>query len=263
MGFELITDWVFWSNWLPQLVYPFNLALLLLLIALLLIIFRRRWGGFSAALLAFAVLMICASPLSSVLYRQHELRYPSVPVSASPNADSIILLGGDVGIPVPPRTESELQGNRLLHAYRLFMAGKAPQIIVTGGNVFPQEGIQAEATHSKAILVSWGVPADVIVTETKSRNTHQNALYSLQILAPLGVDRILLVTSAFHMPRAAAVFQYAGFEVVPSPSSFSATDYRRPKLLDWWPRLDNLGKAQVLMREKLGMFVYQLRGWMT
>jgi uncharacterized SAM-binding protein YcdF (DUF218 family) len=262
MVVDWITDWVFWSKWLPPLVYPFNLALLLLLIALLLIISRRRWSGFFVVLLAFAVLMICASPLSLVLYRQHELRYPSVPVASSPKANSIVLLGGDVGIPVPPRAASELQGNRLLHAYRLFMAGKAPQIIVTGGNVFPQEGIHAEATHSKAILVSWGVPADAILTETKSRNTHQNALYSLEILAPLGVDRILLVTSAFHMPRAAAVFRYAGFEVFPSPSSFSVTDYRRPKLLDWWPSLDNLGKAQVLMREKLGMFVYRLRGWM-
>jgi len=256
-----MTDWIFWSKWLPQLVYPFNLALLLLLTALLLIVFRRRRGGFFVVLLAFAVLMICSSPLSLVLYHQHELRYPSVPAPSSPKADAIVLLGGDVGIPVPPRAASELQGNRLLHAYRLFRAGKAPQIIVTGGNVFLQEGIDAEATYSKAILVSWGVPADAILTETKSRNTHQNALYSRQVLAPLGVDRILLVTSAFHMPRATAVFRYAGFEVFPSPSSFSVTDYRRPKLLDWWPSLDNLAKAQVLMREKLGMFVYWLRGW--
>lgn len=254
-------DWITLSKFLPHLVYPFNLALLLLLAALLLIIFGRRRSGLFAVFLAFVILLACASPLSLMLYREHELQYPPVPVSSSPTADAIVLLGGDVGIPVPPRTESQLHGNRLLHAFRLFEAGKAPLIIVTGGNVFPQEGLDAEAAYSKTILVGWGVPDDVILTETKSRNTRQNALYSHQILAAQGVDRILLVTNAFHMPRADAVFRQAGFEVVPSPSSFSVTDYRRPKLLDWLPSLGNLGKAQAVMHEKLGLLVYRLRGW--
>ena len=254
-------DWITLSKFLPQLVYPFNLALLLLLAALLLIIFGRRRSGVFTVFVAFVILVVCASPLPLVLYRQHELRYPPVPISSSPTADVIVLLGGDVGLPVPPRTESQLHGNRLLHAFRLFEASKAPLILVTGGNVFPQEGFSAEATYSKAILAGWGVPDDAILTESKSRNTRQNALYSHQILSAQGIDRILLVTSAFHMPRAAAVFRHAGFEVMPSPSSVSVTDYRRPKLLDWWPSLGNLGKAQALMRERLGIFVYRLRGW--
>ena len=254
-------DWITLSKFLPQLVYPFNLALLLLLAALLLIIFGRRRSGVFTVFVAFVILVVCASPLPLVLYRQHELRYPPVPISSSPTADVIVLLGGDVGLPVPPRTESQLHGNRLLHAFRLFEASKAPLILVTGGNVFPQEGLSAEATYSKAILAGWGVPDDAILTESKSRNTRQNALYSHQILSAQGIDRILLVTSAFHMPRAAAVFRHAGFEVMPSPSSVSVTDYRRPKLLDWWPSLGNLGKAQAFMRERLGIFVYRLRGW--
>ena len=254
-------DWITLSKFLPQLVYPFNLALLLLLAALLLIILGRRRSGVLTVFLAFVILVVCASPLPLVLYRQHELRHAPVPISSSPTADVIVLLGGDVGLPVPPRTESQLHGNRLLHAFRLFEAGKAPLILVTGGNVFPQEGLSAEATYSKAILAGWGVPDDAILTESKSRNTRQNALYSHQILSAQGIDRILLVTSAFHMPRAAAVFRHAGFEVMPSPSSVSVTDYRRPKLLDWWPSLGNLGKAQALMRERLGIFVYRLRGW--
>ena len=137
----------------------------------------------------------------------------------------------------------------------------ALMIMVTGGNVFPQEGFHAEATYTKAILASWGVPDDAILTESKSRNTRQNALYSHQILSAQGVDRILLVTGAFHMPRAAAVFRHVGFEVIPSPSSFSVTDYRRPKLLDWWPSLGNLGQAKAVIHERLGLFVYRLRGW--
>ena len=254
-------DWITLSKFVPQLIYPFNLALLLIFAALLLIIFGRRRSGLCSGFLAVVILAVCSSPLSLALYREHELKYPPVPVSASPAADAIVLLGGDVGIPVPPRTDSQLQGNRLLHAFRLFKAGKSPLILVTGGNVFAQEGLEAEVVYGKAILANWGIPEDAIMVETKSRNTHQNAIHSLETLKGQGIDKILLVTNAFHMPRAAAVFRHVGFDVIPSSSSLSVTDYRRPKLLDWWPSLSNLGKAQAVLREKLGLFVYRFRGW--
>ena len=93
-------DWITLSKFLPQLVYPFNLALLLLLAALLLIFFGRRRSGVFTVFLAFVILVVCASPLSLVLYRQHELRHTPVPISSSPTADVIVLLGGDVGLPV-------------------------------------------------------------------------------------------------------------------------------------------------------------------
>jgi len=256
-----VPDWITLSKFLPQLIYPFNLALLLLFAALLLIIFGRRRIGLFSGFLAIAILAVCSSPLSLALYREHELKYPPVPVSSSPAADAIVVLGGDVGIPVSPRTESQLHGNRLLHGFRLFEADKAPLILLTGGNVFAQEGLQGEAVYGKAILADWGIPKDAIMIETKSRNTHQNAIYSLETLRGQGIDRILLVTNAFHMPRAAAVFRHVGFEVIPSSSSLSVTDYRQPKLLDWWPSLSNLGKAQAVLREKLGLFVYRFRGW--
>lgn len=254
-------DWITLSKFVPQLIYPFNLALLLIFAALLLIIFGRRRSGLCSGFLAVVILAVCSSPLSLALYREHELKYPPVPVSASPAADAIVVLGGDVGIPVPPRAESQMHGNRLLHGFRLFKAGKAPLILLTGGNVFAQEGLEAEVVYGKAILANWGIPEDAIMVETKSRNTHQNAIHSLETLKGQGIDKILLVTNAFHMPRAAAVFRHVGFDVIPSSSSLSVTDYRRPKLLDWWPSLSNLGKAQAVLREKLGLFVYRFRGW--
>ena len=254
-------DWITLSKFLPQLIYPFNLALLLIFAALLLIIFGRRRSGLCSGFLAVMILAVCSSPLSLALYREHELKYPPVPVSASPAADAIVVLGGDVGIPVPPRAESQLHGNRLLHGFRLFKAGKAPLILLTGGNVFAQEGLEAEVVYGKAILADWGIPEDAIMVETNSRNTHQNAIYSFETLKAQGVDRILLVTGSFHMPRAAAVFRHVGFEVIPSPSNFSVTDYRRPKLIDWWPSLGNLAQAKAVIHEKLGIFVYRFRGW--
>ena len=75
------------------------------------------------------------------------------------------------------------------------------------------------------------------------------------------IDKILLVTSAFHMPRALATFKAAGIEAIPSPSSYSIVNYSHPQILEWIPSLGNLGKMQALIREKLGILVYRHRGW--
>ena len=115
--------------------------------------------------------------------------------------------------------------------------------------------------YGKGILANWGIPEDAIIVETMSRNTHQNAIHSLETLKGQGIDKILLVTDALHMPRAAAVFRHVGFDVIPSSSSLSVTNYRRPRLLDWWPSLSNLRKAQAVLHEKFGLVVYRFRGW--
>tara|TARA_Y100000588_G_scaffold19839_1_gene20231 strand:+ start:4064 stop:4585 length:522 start_codon:yes stop_codon:yes gene_type:complete len=171
------------------------------------------------------------------------------------------MLGGGVGIPLPPRVESQLGGNRTLHAFRLYKAGKAPLIIISGGNKFPQAGVESESHYTAEILESWGVPGNAIILETNSRNTHQNAVQVKRMLEARGIDRILLVTSAFHMPRALRTFHHIGLEAEPSPSGYSVAAYSRPVFLDWWPTLGNLGKAQSLVKENLGILVYRFRGW--
>jgi uncharacterized SAM-binding protein YcdF (DUF218 family) len=70
------------------------------------------------------------------------------------------------------------------------------------------------------MLQEWGVPKDAILMEGASENTRQNATMSYETLAPRGIHKILLVTSAMHMPRAAAVFRKAGFRGDSSPRRF-------------------------------------------
>ena len=71
------------------------------------------------------ILLICGSPLSLELYRRHEQQYLPMAVDQLPNVDAIVLLGGDVGLPLFPRLESEVRGNRIVHSFRLYRAGKA------------------------------------------------------------------------------------------------------------------------------------------
>ena len=254
-------DWVSLSKSLPNLIYPFNLALWLLAGTWLLLLFRYTRIARISLLLCSLVLFICSSPLSTKLYSQHEKQYQAVSVVDSPLADAIVLLGGEVGVPLPPRVESQLGGNRTLHAFRLYRGGRAPLILISGGNKFRQIGVESESYYTAEVLKSWGVPERAIVLETHSRNTHQNAVQVSKMLKARGIDRILLVTSAFHMPRALRTFHHIGLEAEPSPSGYSVAAYSRPVFLDWWPTLGNLGKAQSLVKENLGILVYRFRGW--
>ena len=173
-----------------------------------------------------------------------------VPIAQSPIVGAIVVLGGDIGLPLTPRISSQIGGNRALHAFRLFTANKSKFIIISGGNVFPQRGVEPEAYYTSEILKEWGIPSEAILIEGRSRNTYENAIETKKLLNARQIDKILLITSAFHMPRALATFRTAGIDATPSPSSYSIVNYSRPQILDWIPSIGNLGRIQVVIREE-------------
>ena len=256
-------DWITLSKLLPQIIYPFNVVLWLLIIALALFISRYRRAAVVSLSLAILVLTLFSSPLSLALYRQHESTYLPVPIAQSPTAGAIVLLGGDVGLPLAPRISSEIGGNRTLHAFRLYTAKKSILIVISGGNVFPQPGVEPESFYTAELLKEWGVPSDAILIEGSSRNTYENAIETKKLLKARQIDKILLVTSALHMPRAIATFRTVGINTIPSPSNYSIVSYSRPTILEWVPSLENLGRIQAVIREKLGILVYRYRGWIV
>ena len=255
-----MTDWLTLSKLLPQVIYPTNLIIWLMLLAFFLLLFRR---GFAAGLSLFVALLIVfvgSSPLTENLYQRYQAKFPPIPIYESLLADAIVILSGEVAVPLPPRVESQIGGNRLLHAFRLYKAGKAPLIIISGGNAFPQKDLLSEAAYSSDILVEWGIPEESIVVEGNSRNTRENAQETAEILRELEIKNVLLVTSALHMPRALLTFRSAGVDAVPSSSSVGSQS-EHPAILDWLPSVSGLGKIEAVLHESLGILVYRLRGW--
>ena len=129
------------------------------------------------------------------------LPYPQLPV-----ADAIVVLGGGIKAPLYPRQQMDLaeEGDRVLYGARLWKAGKAPMVVMTGGRIQWRgtgNSKAGEAGDMAELAAALGVPADKIVMETASLNTRQNAIYTAQVLDGMDVKRILLVTSAMHMPR--------------------------------------------------------------
>jgi uncharacterized SAM-binding protein YcdF (DUF218 family) len=131
-------------------------------------------------------------------------------------------------------------------------------VLVTGG---AEPGNRSEAEIMRDLLVVMGVPAGAILLEQASRNSYDNAVHTAAMLRQMGAEKILLVTSAFHMRRSVAVFAAQGVAVIPAP-----TDYQRlvgqggsPR---WLPAVSDLWQSTHALHEIMGYWVYRYRGWL-
>ena len=255
--------WITLSKVLPYAIYPLTWCLGLGVLGLIVVQRRRRRAGIMLIAAGFAILCVAASPVTANwLYSRLEQQFPAKPIAELPNVDVIVLLGGVLRLPLPPRTDFELTGtsSRIRYAAQLYRAGRAPNILVSGGNVFDQAGVHSEAFYVRSFLGELGVPAEVVEIEAQSRNTYQNAVETSRILERRGWRSLLLVTSAAHMPRAYGVFQSRAVEVVPAPTDFQVDRYAQPRVLDWLPTVAALGRTTAALHEYLGQLVYRLRG---
>ena len=260
---------VFLSKIIPPLVYPLGLAIFLLAAALLL---RKRPRLRSTAeILALLLLLVFSSRwVSFGLARSLEWQYLPTEV---PSADVIVLLGGATESADPPRTQPQLNGagDRLMQAARLYRAHKAPAILVSGGTISWLSGTSSTpAQDMQVLLAEMGIPVQAIWLEDQSQNTYENALYCARILREKNISRIILVTSAVHMPRSVALFKKQGIEVIPAPANFAVTDvewqdlYSSPGsfLLNLLPSASSLSTTSSVLKEYLGILIYGLRGWL-
>jgi uncharacterized SAM-binding protein YcdF (DUF218 family) len=117
----------------------------------------------------------------------------------------------------------------------------------------------AEVTITmRELLLGAGLPGEMIWTEDRSHSTHENALFSAQILRRHGVRRVVLVVDARSMFRAAACFRREGIEVVAAPSRFR---YLSASVDDWLPGWKAVQGNEMTLHETLGLLWYRLRGW--
>lgn len=249
-----------------MLVNPLSVTLVAVLVLLLLRMLTRRGGFVVAIVVVVCLLWLLSTPLMSrTLQSLLERQNGELPAQALPKADAILVLGGTLSPPQLPDSDANLSAaaDRLVYAARLYALGKAPVILVSSGRGGDAGATKAESVHAAALLAEWGVPASAILTETESTNTYENAVYSKLMLDQHGLKRVLLVTSALHMPRALATFESAGIDAIAAATDFEST-LPAPSGLDAWvanpTALD--GSTQAL-KEYIGWIVYRQRGWIA
>lgn len=242
------------KNLLGTLLLPPANALLLLALAGF---FRKRRWSFGLAVFA-GVLMLaqCLPTVSSALMATLEDRAGTVLTDAK-DAQAIVILssglrrdadeyGGD--------TVTERSLVRLRYGATLARRHQLP-VLVTGGQ--PPTAHRAEADAIGDVLENeFGVA--VRWRETGSKDTADNATLSAQILRAAGIRRIILVTQAFHMPRALRLFEDAGFDVLPAPTDFKSHGEDTLTPADWVPQAYALHNSYYALHEWLGIAWFEL-----
>jgi uncharacterized SAM-binding protein YcdF (DUF218 family) len=253
---------LFMSKLLPIFVYPLGLAILLGLLAFVFARFRRLARVALAS--SLVLLWVTSMPVfSNWLTGFWEAPYLPVAAADLPQTDAIVLLGGIVGQSTPPRIEPDLgeAADRIFRATRLFDAGRAPRIVVSGGNLPWRTASDPEAVLIADLLVELGVPRDAIVLEVESRNTRENAVNTGAIFEENGWQTALLVTSGSHMWRASASFRRAGVDVTAASTDIHSRYPLYDSLLDFLPDARALLRTTIIIKEMIGLVVYRARGW--
>ena len=180
------------SKTLPLFLDPFVLAIILLVGSFLL---RKRWPKVFQITYVVSVILMSVAGCPTVegwLTGSLEGQYPDAGADSYPSAQAIVVLGRTIHMPSMVHHASGIidPSDRLLMALRLYHAGKAPVVILSGGNnpLFGKVSEQSEAEVMRLLLVEWGIPDAAIQVESGSINTRENALFSHQLLATRGIE---------------------------------------------------------------------------
>lgn len=258
MDFELIR--IMAAKLGAHAVLPLSIAIGFLLLAIFALSRPSVMSARRAIWIALASLAICsAPPTGHALMGALERRHLPLTNDQVPERQVAVVLGGGIRDFSKPRTMIELApaGNRVLYAARLYRAGKISRILVTGGSLMEHDQLR-EAELMKRLLVEWGVPVEHIIVEDRSRTTWENAQNVAALWSTMGLKSGLLVTSAFHMPRALAAFQKVGIDVVPASTDIYSSSGM--SLLDVLPAVEGLALFTMALREWIGVVGYRLAG---
>ena len=239
---------------LPIFVLPLGWVLALMVVGL---VRRRRWP----IIAALAVLYVSSMPVvGSLLTRSLESRYPAIAPGQVEKADAIVPLGGIFG---PPPAEGCLDnigeaGERLEAGITLWQKKRAPWLVFTGGIIPWANQSEVEGAASKRSAIARGIPAEEILVTRNVGNTNDEAHAVGDLMRERGWRKIILVTSSWHMPRAARLFRKAGIDFIPFPVDFQINPKSPLTLLDFLPAADGLRRTETALRECYGMLFYAL-----
>jgi uncharacterized SAM-binding protein YcdF (DUF218 family) len=233
---------------------PLGAALMCLAAAL-------RWRGRTLVAAALAILIVFSNPMvGSALLESLESRYPRMPVERAPNADAVFPLGGMLDAPGGPGEPARLdeEGERFERALQLYLAGRAPILLLSAArNADPR--LPGEGEVLRAMAIARGAPPAAILVTRPVPDTAAEAEALREIAVARHWRRVLLVTSAFHMPRAMRALRRCPVELIPVPVAFAAQS--RPLGIErFLPDSKALTRSERALREYWGMLFYSVSG---
>jgi uncharacterized SAM-binding protein YcdF (DUF218 family) len=248
---------------ITKFIEPFLLppGLFVLLLPALGVWLLRRRHDRPSAVVTFVIggmLYLLSTPVvGELLILPLEGAYPPPEAAEACWGDAIVVLGAGTRSASPaeggePALSVEATG-RLVYGVRLAREMPLP-LVLTGGRAMGRRDRPSEAEAAERVAVSLGIPRDRILLEEKSRTTWENARYVAQ---EFDFSAPLLVTSAWHMPRAVYSFRRHGMEPVPAPTAYRG-DPAGPLAIDFLPSSGGFETSSRALHEYLGLLYYRI-----
>jgi uncharacterized SAM-binding protein YcdF (DUF218 family) len=233
-------------------------SILLIMLGGLLLLRRHREAGRALVAIGMVLLYLLSLPLAAdMLIRPLETAFP--PLADPPRrAAAVVVLGNGVRdlswVPAGPEP-SETSVERLAKGIELARDLHTPLILSGGSGEIADHGVR-EADAMAALAERLGIPRKDIIIENASRNTQENARETRKLVAG---RTIILVTSAFHLKRSAAMFAAQGFEVIPAPVGYRSQT-RPVSASNLLPHASNLSTSSIALAEHLSIAWYTMTG---
>jgi len=249
---------------------PLGLLWLIHLFATVCLVRRRKWreAAFCGSI-AVALYLIGATTIPTRLLASLERPYQSQRLGDVPNCDAIVMLGG-----VLNASSSDVVGfefgdcaDRVVTAVELFKKNKSGVLILGGGGgqrKLPPGDRWLEGDVLKPWLTSWGIATTNVLHLGSCSNTRDEALRVAALAKERNWRRIILVTSAYHMKRAAGLFSKAGIPFEPVACDFVGMAFLEKKnRFNLAPELGRFHHLELFVHEWIGWYYYRLRGWVA
>ncbi|MBL8640512.1 MAG: YdcF family protein [Alphaproteobacteria bacterium] len=228
-------------------------------------VLRSRKIGRGVMGVGIALLILsgfCPIGYNMLVYLENQTSQRSMLSSRLPaHVNGIIVLGGAVEVETSvARGQVQLNEHapRLTEMIRLARQYPTAKIVLSGGNGRLRDVGSSEALQSKRFLQTIGFDTTRLTLEDKSRNTYENCIFSKAMVGPKPQEVWILVTSAFHMPRAQAVFESQDWPIMAYPAGYlTAGAYKLSPNLDV---LENMYTLQIALKEMIGIMAYTLTG---
>ncbi len=248
------------SKFLTLFLFPYPLFLLLTGWVL----YRLPRGRLKLVygLLFAGILFLSTNGGAELLLRPLENLYPHRTPALTHKASLVVVLSGMVNPLTPHQENPEFIStmDRILAGEELLEQGRAQYLLISGGSGLISGRGEPEAEILRKWLLKRGHRADRILAESLSRNTGENARNTAEIVKKRGWKEIILVTSAFHMPRSMMTFRKAGLDPIPYPVDYYTTEIS-PGLEGWFPTPTALSLSSIALKEYIGIVAYWFRGY--
>lgn len=237
---------------------PSHIAVWLIVAAAVLLFLRRQRTARTCAI-ASAVILIVLGFTPASIWMMHPIENATARGPLPRHIDGILILGGGTNgeIYKDRGTATPAQGmTRLAAGYTLARQHPEARVVFSGGP-FPLSDPDSEAGAARSLLIGLGLDQSRIILEPASRNTWENFINTRAMVKPKAGEKWVLVTSAFHMPRALAIASRVKWPMIPWPSDYTTSmdsDY------DYTDFSDNLERTDLAVHEAIGLLAYRLSG---